>query len=105
MMSFKGKENKELKVIIEPVGNRETEYLAYYESEFLKATFSVYIHDNIFGALALNKFAEMIKGQYGKEYRNNRVEFIISDEPVGIKNKAILDVISCSNTFNLQNRL
>ena len=69
------------------------------------ATFSVYIHDNIFGALALNKFAEMIKEQYSNEYRNKRVEFIISDEPVSFKNKAILDVISCSNTFSLQNRL
>ena len=100
MMSFRDNENKELKIIIKSMDNRETEYFAYYESEFLKATFSVYIHDNIFGALALNKFAEMIKEQYGKEYRNKRVEFIISDEPVSFKNKAILDVISC-NTFSL----
>ena len=104
-MSFKDKENREIKIIIEPIVNRETEYLAYYESKFLKATFSVYIHDNIFGALALNKFAEMIKEQYYNEYRNKRVEFIISDEPVNFKNRAILDVISSNNNFSLQNRL
>lgn len=65
-MSFKDKENTQIKVIIEKQNT-----LHVLKSEFLKITFCVYIHDNIFDVLALHKLAETIKEQYGKEYRNN----------------------------------
>jgi hypothetical protein len=49
----------EIKIAIEAVSDREGEYVAYYRSEFLNATFSVYFRDTIFGAIALHDFTEM----------------------------------------------
>ena len=43
------------------------EYLAYYTSDLLNATFSVYFRYNIFGAIALQNFSEMLKSKYEKE--------------------------------------
>ena len=59
------KERRNIQIIIRPVANRQGEYIAYYEAEFLQATFSVHLKDNIFGALALHAFAEMIRNYYG----------------------------------------
>ena len=51
---------RNIRIVIESVDNRKGEHIAYYQSALMQATFSVYINDNIFGALALHKFAEMI---------------------------------------------
>ncbi len=51
------KERGNIQIIIRPVEGREGEYIAYYETEFLQATFSVHLRDNIFGALALRPSA------------------------------------------------
>ena len=56
----------EIKVTFKAVSDREGEYVAYYRSEFLNATFSVYFRDTIFGAIALHDFTEMLKGKYEK---------------------------------------
>ena len=89
------KENKNIQIVIRPVENRAGEYIAYYEAEFLQATFSVLLKDNIFGALALHSFAEMIRKTYGKNYRSGEIDFTVSNEAVSLKNKALLDVLSC----------
>ncbi len=68
------KENRNIQIIIRPVENREGEHIAYYTNEFLKATFSVHLKDNIFGALALHAFAEMIRKTYGKNYRSGEID-------------------------------
>ena len=64
MMSFKGvstmEEVNKIRIIIKSVDNRKGEHLAYYKSDLMQATFSVYLNDNIFGALALHRFVEMI---------------------------------------------
>ncbi len=53
-------EVRNIKIIIKSVENRKGEHIAYYQSDLMQATFSVYINDNIFGTLALHRFAEMI---------------------------------------------
>ena len=88
------KENRNIKIIIRPVENRKGEHIAYYEAEFLQATFSVHLKDNIFGALALHSFAEMIRKTYGKNYRSGEIDFKVSSEAVSFQNKALLDVLS-----------
>ena len=55
------KENRNIQIIIRPVEGNEGEYIAYYTTEFLQATFSANLKDNIFGAPALHAFAEMIR--------------------------------------------
>ncbi len=98
MKSFKEvdtmKENRNIQIIIRPVEDREGEHIAYYTNEFLKATFSVHIKDNIFGALALHSFAEMIRKTYGKNYRSGEIDFKVSSEAMSFENKALLDVLS-----------
>ena len=84
------KENKNIQIIIRPVEGREGEYIAYFENEFLQATFSVLLKDNIFGALALHSFAE--------NYRSGEIDFTVSNEAMSLKNKALLDVLSCRHT-------
>ncbi len=88
------KENRNIQIIIRPVENRKGEYIAYYTNEFLKATFSVLLKDNIFGAVALHSFAEMIRKTYGKNYRSGEIDFKVSSEAMSFENKALLDVLS-----------
>jgi len=95
MKSFKEvdtmKENRNIQIIIRPVENRKGEHIACYTNEFLKATFSVLLKDNIFGALALHSFAEMIRKTYGKNYRSAKIDFKVSSESMSFQNKAVLD--------------
>jgi len=88
------KENRNIQIIIRPVENREGEHIAYFTNEFLKATFSVLMKDNIFGALALHSFAEMIRKIFGKNYRSGEIDFEVSGEAMSFQNKALLDVLS-----------
>jgi len=89
------KENRNIQIIILPVENRKGEHIACYTNEFLKATFSVHLKDNIFGALALHAFAEMIRKTYGKNYRSGEIDFVLSSESMSLQNKALLDVLAC----------
>ncbi len=93
------KENRNIQIIIRPVENREGEHIAYYTNEFLKATFSVHLKDNIFGALALHSFAEMIRKIYGKNYRSEEIDFKVSGEAMSFQNKAVLDVVAGVKAF------
>ena len=88
------KENRNIQIIIRPVENKKGEHIAYYTNEFLKATFSVHLKDNIFGALALHSFAEMIRKTFGKNYRSGEIDFKVSSEAMSFENKALLDVLS-----------
>ena len=88
------KENRNIQIIIRPVEDRPGEHIAYYTNEFLKATFSVHQKDNIFGALALHSFAEMIRKTFGKNYRSGEIDFKVSSETMSFENKALLDVLS-----------
>jgi len=81
---------RNIKIIIKEVKNKHGEYIAYYKSELLNATYSVYFRDNIFGAIALHDFSEMIKGKYKKE----DIEFIISEEKMQLKSKALQEAMS-----------
>ena len=90
---------RNIRIVIESVDNRKGEHLAYYKSDLMQATFSVYINDNIFGALALHKFAEMIRISYGKNYKTDRVDFVFSDDLIHFENKAVLDVVAGVKAF------
>jgi len=76
-------------IFIRPVKQAEGEYIAFYRSEMLSATFSVYFKDNIMGALALNSFHEMIRERY-----TGSIDFCFSEDQLEFKNKALLDILS-----------
>jgi len=84
------KDIRNIKIIIKQVENRNGEYLAYYTSDLLNATFSVYFRDNIFGAIALQNFSEMLKSKYEKE----KIEFEVSEERMQFKSKGLLEAIT-----------
>ena len=89
------KERGNIQIIIRPVEGREGEYIAYYETEFLQATFSVHLRDNISGALALQAFGEMIRKAFGKNYKSSEITFVLSTESMKLENKLLLDVSAC----------
>ena len=65
------------------------EYLAFYKSEFLKATYSVFFTDSIYGCIAVHDFAEMLKHKYNEE----RVNFVISNEKLTFQYPQLLDIM------------
>ena len=80
---------KKLDITIRPVKNMERDFIAYYKSDMLCATYCVYFKDTITGALALNAFYEMLKHKYEQE-----IEFTVTDHELQFKNQALLDIMS-----------
>ena len=77
-----------MKIVIEQLkGNK---YIAYYDSEFLQASFTVIFKDNITGAIALNRFCQMIK-EHSKEKEN--VSFHLTDKETEIQSSVVRDVL------------
>jgi hypothetical protein len=87
------KDNRTIRIVIRPVEGQEGEYQASYVSEFLQAEFYVTVKDSIFGALALQAFAEMIRKAFGKHYRSGQIDFEVSQEAGSLHNRPLLDVV------------
>ncbi len=87
------KEQSKIRIIIRPLEGRGGEHIAYFENEFLQAAFSVQLKDNIFGALALQAFSEMIRKAFAKNYRSGEIDFVLSSESMSLESKALLDVL------------
>jgi hypothetical protein len=77
-------------ITIRPIESRDREYFAYFKDDFLKSTFSVCFKDDILGAVALNRFFEMVKSQYSK----SEVELELKEERYQFRSPALLDVLS-----------
>jgi hypothetical protein len=92
---IKMNEKKKIHITINPIAGHSGDYVAYFRSEFLDATFSVFFRDTITGALALNSFAEMIR----KKYEQKQVEFLLSEQEVPFQNEALLDVVNRTPSF------
>ena len=84
------KPTRGLPVNVQAVAGREGEYLAYFRSEPLDATFSVYFRDSLMGAIALHEFAEMLRGAYGVD----GVRLELSDQALVFRSPAVLDVLT-----------
>lgn len=80
---------KNIKITIKQIEGREGEYIAFYKSEFLKATYSVHFTDSIYGCIAVHDFAEMLKYKYNED----RVSFIISNEKLTFEHPELLDIM------------
>jgi len=80
---------KTIEIIIQPVKNMKGDFIAYYKSDMLSCTYSVYFKDTIMGALALNAFYEMLKQNYP-----GRIDFCVEEHELQFKNQALLDILS-----------
>ena len=77
-------------ITIKQIENRNQEYLAYYKSDFLKSTFCVSFSDDVFGAVSLVKFTEMIKTHFNEQ----NITLFISDKNIKFKSQALLDELT-----------
>ncbi len=66
---------------------KESHYLAYYHSEVMQTTVSLYCKDTITGAIALNNFVEMLR------MKNNCLTCNIMMDDMLICNQPIQNVI------------
>ena len=88
-MSIKSnKRPGKIEIIIRPVKHMQGDFIAYYKSDMMCATFSVYFKDTIMGAIALNSFFQMLKHKYPVE-----IDFLVTEEKLQFKNQALLDVL------------
>jgi hypothetical protein len=76
-------------IIIKKIENKDNDFIAFFKSDFLKATFCICFKDTIFGAVALNDFFQMIK----HKYNSDKLNLVISEDKIKIKNSALLDQI------------
>ena len=83
---MKNGKQRDIQILIKPT--HDGHYLAYFSSDFLKATYSVYFEDTIMGAIALNGFADMIR----RRYKVDSVMISLEDEYC-FMNKAVNDVL------------
>ena len=86
-------DNRTIRIVVRPLEGQEGAYQASYVSEFLQAEFCVTVKDSIFGALALQAFAEMIRKAFGKHYKSGQIDFEVSQVPGSPNSRALLDVV------------
>ena len=85
-------DNRAIRIVVRPLEGQEAAYQASYVSEFLQAEFCVTVKDSIFGALALQAFAQMIRKAFGKHYASGQIDFEVSQVPGSPHSRALLDV-------------
>ncbi len=76
-------------VIIKKLENKEHEYFAYAKSLCGKATYFVYFQDNIWGAVALHNFIEMLRSFFHPA----NVYVTVADGDITLKNDAFLEIL------------
>ena len=80
---------KNIKITIKQIEGSGSDFIAFYKSEFLKATFAVFFTDSIYGSVSLVDFSEMLKRKYDEE----KVTFVISNEKITFQNPELLDLM------------
>ncbi|KKM90305.1 hypothetical protein LCGC14_1240010 [marine sediment metagenome] len=76
-------------IAIRRLENTEHEYFAYTKSICGKGTYFVYFQDNIFGALTLHNFVEMLRSFF----KPNKLEVTIHEKELSIKSEYLLQVL------------
>ena len=76
-------------VKVRRIENSEREYFAYAKSLCGKATYFLYFSDDIFGAIVLHNFVEMLRRFFEKE----DVQLKFHDSTVQLKNEYILSIL------------
>ena len=80
---------KNIKITIKQIDGSESDFVAFFKSEFLKATYSVFFTDSIYGSVSLLDFAEMLKFKYDEK----KVSFEISNEKITFQSRELLDLM------------
>lgn len=78
-----------MNVIIRKLDKTDHEYFAYVKSLCGKATYLVYFQDDIWGAMTLHNFVEMLKSFFDQE----KITISIPKKDIEIKNELFLKLI------------
>lgn len=78
-----------MNVIIRRLEHKEHEYLAYTKSLCGRGTYFVYFQDNIWGAVVLHNFIEMLRSFF----QPLTVQLRISDQTLTLQNEALVELL------------
>jgi hypothetical protein len=76
-------------VTIRKLDNKEHEYLAYAKSLCGKATYFVYFADDIWGAVVLHTFIEMLRSFF----KPSKIEVAVLEKDLALKNDTLLQLL------------
>jgi hypothetical protein len=85
-----GRPGQGLVITIQPVGGEDGEHLAWFRSQPMQATYSVFFRDSLMGVIALHEFCEMIR----HKYKVDGIRLEVCDQQVAFRSPAVLDVLS-----------
>lgn len=80
-------------VTVRRIENSQHEYFAYAKSICGKATYFLYFTDDIWGALVLQNFTEMLRRFFEKE----KVELKLQETTINLKNEYLLAILRDEN--------
>lgn len=78
-----------MQIIIRKLQNTGHNYFAYLKGISGKATYLLYFEDNIYGAVTLHNFIEMLRNYFNKQ----QIDVHIQDKEIEIKSETLLAVI------------
>jgi hypothetical protein len=81
---------KPMRIIIKKLQNIEHSYFAYLRGMSGKATYLLYFEDNIYGAVSLHHFTEMLRNHF----KEQKIEIHIHDREIEITNQALIDTLA-----------
>ena len=81
-------------VTVRRIENSQHEYFAYAKSICGKATYFLYFSDDIWGAMVLHNFVDMLCRFFEKE----RIEIKLQDATIDMKNEYLLNILRDENT-------
>jgi len=76
-------------VTIRKLDNKEHEYFAYAKSLCGKATYFIYFHDDIWDAVTLHNFIEMLRSFF----KPSKVNVMLDEKNLTLKNNALLELL------------
>ena len=79
-------------VAIRKIAGTDRDYLAYARKFSGRATYFVYFQDNLWGAVALHNFAEMLRLAWGQ-----RAQLRIVEQELSLKYPAVLELLRQSS--------
>jgi hypothetical protein len=76
-------------VIIRKLDNKEHDYFAYAKSLCGHGTYFLYFQDDIWGAVVLHTFIEMLRSFF----KPSKVEVTVAEKDLMLKNDALLELL------------
>jgi hypothetical protein len=80
-------------VTVRRIENSQHEYFAYAKSICGKATYFIYFTDDIWGAMALHNFLEMLRRFFEKQ----TIELKLQNTTINLKNEYLLSILRDEN--------